>query len=163
MTDLELAAWLESDEGLKFLEQADWQPARFRLADPSLVPVTIRLPEGLRERLRRMASARSMGYQTLARQWLIERCNAEEMREWLAAAPEGLGAELADLDEPDRTIVMLRIEGHDAAAIGRQLRPTLSPEEVVARLQTLSEQFEQRWRQRARTQQETLALLRAAP
>jgi predicted DNA binding CopG/RHH family protein len=77
LTDEQKAAWMESEEGRRFLAQAKWRPARF-IIDRALVPVTIRLPEELRDRLRRLADERGMGYQTLARQWLLERCREEE-------------------------------------------------------------------------------------
>jgi predicted DNA binding CopG/RHH family protein len=80
LTDEEKAAWMESEEGRRFLAQAKLRPARFML-DPNLVPVTIRLPVELRDRLRRIAAERGMGYQTLARQWLLERCRDEEEAE----------------------------------------------------------------------------------
>jgi predicted DNA binding CopG/RHH family protein len=86
MTEEEYAAWLESDEGERYLLEADWQPARFVLADPGLIPITIRLPKALRAQLRRLASAKGMGYQTLARQWLLERCAEEEAKEQRKAA-----------------------------------------------------------------------------
>jgi len=41
----------------------------------------MRLPKGLRDRMRRLAAERGMGYQTLARQWLLERCREEEENE----------------------------------------------------------------------------------
>jgi predicted DNA binding CopG/RHH family protein len=81
MTDKEKAAWMESDEGRRFLDEAEWKPVRFVPKDPSLLPVTIRLPADLPNRLRRLAGGRGMGYQTLARQWLLERCAEEEANE----------------------------------------------------------------------------------
>jgi predicted DNA binding CopG/RHH family protein len=81
MTDEEKAAWMESDEGRRFLDEAEWKPVRFVPKDPSLLPVTIRLPANLPSRLRRLASQKGMGYQTLARQWLLERCAEEEAKE----------------------------------------------------------------------------------
>lgn len=81
MSDKEKAAWLESDEGRRFLDEAELRPADFAPMDPSLTPVTIRLPKGLRHRIRKLAAERGMGYQTLARQWLIERCREEEENE----------------------------------------------------------------------------------
>jgi predicted DNA binding CopG/RHH family protein len=80
-SDEEEAAWLESEAGQRFMEQAPLQPTRFAPKDPSLTPVTIRLPKGLRHRIRKLAAERGMGYQTLARQWLIERCREEEENE----------------------------------------------------------------------------------
>jgi len=80
MTDEQKAAWMESEEGRRFLDEAEWKPVRFVLAEPDLIPVTIRLPADLRDRIRRLASDRCMGYQTLARQWLLERCAKEEAK-----------------------------------------------------------------------------------
>jgi predicted DNA binding CopG/RHH family protein len=80
MTDVEKAAWMESEEGRRFLDQAEWKPARFVLAHPEFISVTMRLPADLRDRIRRLASDRAMGYQTLARQWLLERCAEEEAK-----------------------------------------------------------------------------------
>ena len=81
MSDAEKAAWLESEEGRRFLEEAPLRPIKFVPKDPSLIPVTMRLPNGLRDRMRRLAAERGMGYQTLARQWLLERCREEEENE----------------------------------------------------------------------------------
>jgi predicted DNA binding CopG/RHH family protein len=86
MTDVEKAAWMESEEGRRFLDQAEWKPARFVLAHPEFISVTMRLPADLRDRIRRLASDRAMGYQTLARQWLLERCAEEEAKEQRQAA-----------------------------------------------------------------------------
>ena len=77
-SDAEEAAWLESEEGQRFLVGSPMEPVRFVPRDRSLIPVTIRLPASLRARIRRLAERRGMGYQTLARQWLMERCDAEE-------------------------------------------------------------------------------------
>ncbi|MBM3476920.1 MAG: hypothetical protein FJX75_26915 [Armatimonadetes bacterium] len=76
----EAAAWLESEEAERFLADAPLVPIRFVPMDPTLIPVTIRLPAELRDRMRRLASEQSMGYQTLARQWLLERCAKEEAK-----------------------------------------------------------------------------------
>jgi len=84
-SDEEEAAWLESEEGAQFLAQAPLVPVRFVLAEPDLVPVTIRLPASLRTRVRRLAENKGMAYQTLARQWLLERCAEEEAK---AQAPK---------------------------------------------------------------------------
>jgi predicted DNA binding CopG/RHH family protein len=81
LTDEEKAAWMESEEGQRFLEQAPLRPVKFVPLDPSLVPVTMRLPAQLRDRMRKLAAERGMGYQTLARQWLLERCREEEEAE----------------------------------------------------------------------------------
>ncbi|MBM3476922.1 MAG: hypothetical protein FJX75_26925 [Armatimonadetes bacterium] len=86
LSDEQMAEWLESEAGLAYLLQAEWKPARFVPAHPEFIPVTIRLPAELRDRMRRLASDRSMGYQTLARQWLLERCAKEEAKERRQAA-----------------------------------------------------------------------------
>jgi hypothetical protein len=81
LSNAEKAAWLESDEGRRFLDEATpMEGIRFVLAEPGLVPMTIRLPAELRTRIRRLAEARGMGYQTLARQWLLGRCAEEEAK-----------------------------------------------------------------------------------
>ena len=85
-SDEEEAAWLESPEGRRYMARAPLVPIRFVLAEPHLVPVTIRLPAELRTRIRRLAEARCMGYQTLARQWLLERCAEEEAKAQRPAA-----------------------------------------------------------------------------
>ncbi len=81
LTDEEKAAWMESEEGRRFLEQAELRPVKFVPKDPGLIPITMRLPVELRDRMRKLAEERGMGYQTLARQWLLERCREEEEAE----------------------------------------------------------------------------------
>jgi len=85
-SDEEEAAWLESPQGRRYMAQAPLLPIRFVPAEPGLVPVTIRLPADLPNRLRRLAETKSMAYQTLARQWLLERCEKEEAKEQRKAA-----------------------------------------------------------------------------
>ena len=85
-SDEEEAAWLEGPEGRRYMAQAHLVPIRFVPAEPGLVPVTMRLPADLPNRLRRLAESRSMAYQTLARQWLLERCAQEEAKEQRRAA-----------------------------------------------------------------------------
>jgi hypothetical protein len=83
----EMAAWLESEEGQRYLAEAPpLEGIRFTPMHPDFVPITIRLPADLRDRMRRLASDRAMGYQTLARQWLLERCAQEEAKEQRQAA-----------------------------------------------------------------------------
>ncbi len=77
-TDEEAAQWWDSEEGQRYIEQAEGVRAPLALKHPNFVPITIRMPAELRTRLRRLAEARGMGYQTLARQWLLERCREEE-------------------------------------------------------------------------------------
>jgi len=77
----EEAAWLESKEGRRYMAEAPpLEAIRFVPAEPGLVPITIRVPADLPNRLRRLAESRSMAYQTLARQWLLERCAKEEAK-----------------------------------------------------------------------------------
>jgi predicted DNA binding CopG/RHH family protein len=80
LSDEGKAAWMESREGRRSLAEAELRPARFVLAEPDLIPITMRLPKALRTQLRHLAAAKGMGYQTLARQWLLERCAEEEAK-----------------------------------------------------------------------------------
>jgi len=154
----EEAAWLESDEGLEYLENADWQPARFRPADPTLVPVTIRLPEHLRDRIRELATARGMGYQTLARQWLLERCDEEEAKE----APAELQGFISGLDPVDRRIVLLRVQSWSVGRIAENLTPPLPPTEVAERLEALADRCEEYLKSAPKRNRPVLKLLREA-
>jgi predicted DNA binding CopG/RHH family protein len=77
-SDEEEAAWLESDEGQRYLAEAEPIPGKFVRKPSNLVPITMRIPRDLRTRIARLAEERGMGYQTLARQWLLERCREEE-------------------------------------------------------------------------------------
>lgn len=157
-TEEEEAAWLESDQGLEYLAAADWKPARFRPADPTLVPVTIRLPEGLRDRIRELATGRGMGYQTLARQWLLERCDEEEAKE----APAELQGFISELDPVDRRVVLLRVRGWTVERIAGHLEPPLPTAEVSERLQSLDARLQEYMESASERGREVLELLREA-
>ncbi len=77
-SDEEATQWWDSEEGQQYIERAEGVRRPLALKHPDFIPITIRLPADLRERIRGLAAERGMGYQTLARQWLLERCREEE-------------------------------------------------------------------------------------
>ena len=142
--DEEEAVWLEGPEGRRYMAQAPLVPIRFVPKDPTLVPVTIRLPADLPNRLRRLAESRSMAYQTLARQWLLERCAEEEAKEARnAAMVDDLDPRFADwllsLSPLDRQIIQLRVDGYNCTEVAARLGGRLSTKELQRRLISLNE------------------------
>ena len=151
LTDEEKAAWLEGPEGRKLIDEAELRPVRF-------TPVTMRFPESLRGRIRDIATRRGMGYQTLARQWLLERCDEEEAKE----APKELQGFISGLDPVDRRIVLLSVRGWTVKMIAEDLAPPLPATEVAERLEALADRCEEDLESESERNRSVLKLLREA-
>ena len=99
-----------------------------------------------------------MGYQTLARQWLLERCDEEEAKE----APAELQGFISGLDPVDRRIVLLSVHGWTVKMIAERFTPPLPPTEVAERLEALADRCEEDLESASERRQQVLKLLRDA-
>ncbi len=83
----EVAFWETHTWSEALLDEAAAQPRDPRLPPPrsrgkkQVAPTSLRLEENTAERLKRLAERKGMGYQTLLKQFVLERLYEEEKRE----------------------------------------------------------------------------------
>ncbi|MBS3778982.1 MAG: BrnA antitoxin family protein [Desulfovermiculus sp.] len=67
----ERAFW-ETHDSSEYIDWTQAQPASFPNLKPSTKTISLRLPEGLLERIKKEANKRDMPYQSLIKSWLFE-------------------------------------------------------------------------------------------
>ena len=73
----EAADFFDTHDTSEYLE--DTEPADDVILDfKPLKPVCLRLPENQIARLKRIAAAKGMGYQTMVRMWILEKAQEED-------------------------------------------------------------------------------------
>ncbi|MFA9462255.1 BrnA antitoxin family protein [Thiohalorhabdus methylotrophus] len=71
-TEAEERAFWESHDSTDYVDWEQAQPASFPNLKPSTKTISLRLPEGLLERIKIEAHKRDMPYQSLIKAWLAE-------------------------------------------------------------------------------------------
>lgn len=71
-TETEERAFWESNDSSEYLDWSKARPAAFSNLKPSTKTISLRLPEGLLDRIKIEANKRDMPYQSLIKAWLVE-------------------------------------------------------------------------------------------
>jgi hypothetical protein len=147
------AEWLESEEGQDFFANVEGVRMRLVPKHPEFIPITIRMPADLRARLRGLGEQRGMGYQTMARQWLLERY--EQEREAVTAEPkaprpqrarwrelaEWARAHRSKMSPRERILLNWAVDGYTAFQMAHMMDPYVLVHEVEAQLAALEKRL----------------------
>ncbi|MDZ7759117.1 MAG: BrnA antitoxin family protein [Desulfovermiculus sp.] len=69
----------ETRDSSEYVDWAQAQPASFPNLKPSTKTISLRIPEGLLERIKKEANKRDMPYQSLIKAWLFEDVDRHRM------------------------------------------------------------------------------------
>jgi predicted DNA binding CopG/RHH family protein len=76
-TEQELADFLDTHDSTDYFDGTEEIDVRFEFTQPKKQPISLRLEPATVARLKEIARARGIGYQTLIRMWLMERLATE--------------------------------------------------------------------------------------
>jgi hypothetical protein len=86
--DEEAAFWATHELGEEILASMGPLPEAMLPTRPRTKPVTVRFDEDTVERIKALAARRHKGYQTMLKEFVMERLHEEEKREGLIGRPE---------------------------------------------------------------------------
>jgi predicted DNA binding CopG/RHH family protein len=72
-TEAEERAWWESHDSTEHVDWGQAEQVRFPALKPSTRTISLRLPEGMLERIKIEANRRDVPYQSLIKTWLADR------------------------------------------------------------------------------------------